>query len=61
MDSQDRIEKHTSLLRRVLPTVWTRPYGTGSGDAFDHIHLDLGYAVVTPNDAPGEPVEERIA
>ena len=29
MDSQDRIEKYGQIARRVLPGIWTRPYGGG--------------------------------
>lgn len=54
MDSRERIEKYTHLARRVLPGIWTRPYGGGEGFAFDHVHLDLGYATVVPHGAPGE-------
>jgi hypothetical protein len=54
MDSEERIEKYARLARRVLPGVWTRSYGTGAGDAFDHVHLDLGFTVVVPHQASGE-------
>jgi hypothetical protein len=54
MDSRERIEKYNRLARAVLPGVWARPYGAGEGYAFDHVHLDLGFATVVPHDAPGE-------
>lgn len=59
MDREERIEKFTNLLRRALPGVWTRPYGTGPGDAFDHVHLDLGYVALEPNAAAGDDVESE--
>ncbi|MBW3629022.1 MAG: hypothetical protein KY464_06960 [Gemmatimonadetes bacterium] len=59
MDSQDRIDKYSRLAREVLPGIWSRPYGPGSGFAFDHVHLDLGYATVVPHDAPSEGEEEQ--
>lgn len=59
MDSQDRIDKYSRLAREVLPGIWSRPYGPGAGCAFDHVHLDLGYATVVPHDAPGEGEEEE--
>ena len=58
MDSQEKIEKYSRLAREVLPGVWSRPYGAGAGFAFDHVHLDLGYATVVPHDAPSEAEEE---
>jgi hypothetical protein len=58
MDSQERIEKYSRLARDVLPGIWSRPYGAGAGFAFDHIHLDLGFATVVPHDAPSEAEEE---
>lgn len=58
MDSEERIEKYTRLARRVLPGVWTRPYGAGAGHAFDHVHLDLGFTTVVPHDADGEEVTD---
>lgn len=54
MDSQERIEKYSRQAREMLPGVWTRPFGAGRGFAFDHIHLDLGFASVVPHDAPSE-------
>ena len=54
MDSQERIEKYSRLARDLLPGIWSRPYGAGAGFAFDHVHLDLGFATVVPHDAPSE-------
>ena len=54
MDSQERIDKYSRLARDVLPGIWSRPFGAGPGFAFDHVHLDLGYATVVPHDAPSE-------
>jgi hypothetical protein len=54
MDSREKIEKYNRLARAVLPGVWARPYGAGEGYAFDHVHLDLGFATVVPHDAPSE-------
>jgi hypothetical protein len=53
MDDQEKIEKCNRLVCNLLPGIWTRPYGTGEGYAFDHVHLDLGYATVVPPDAEG--------
>lgn len=54
MDSQEKIEKYSRLARELLPGIWSRPFGAGEGFAFDHVHLDLGFATVVPHDAPGE-------
>ena len=59
MDSRDRIEKYTRLAREVLPGVWTRPFGEGPGYAFDHVHIDLGFAQVVPHDAADEEEKDR--
>ncbi|HEV2131115.1 MAG TPA: hypothetical protein VGR27_08430 [Longimicrobiaceae bacterium] len=54
LDDQEKIEKYNRLARNLLPGIWTRPYGTSEGYAFDHVHLDLGYVTVVPPDADGE-------
>ena len=35
---------------KTLPGIWTRPYGTPTGYAEDHLHLDLGYVLSVPRD-----------
>ena len=52
MDTRERIEKMNGLVARLMPGVWTRPYGSTAGTVDDHIHIDLGYALTTP---PGLP------
>ena len=54
MDSKEKIEKFSRLARDLLPGVWARPFGAGPGFAYDHVHLDLGFAIVVPHDAPSE-------
>ncbi len=54
MDSREKIEKFSRLARETLPGMWTRPFGGAPGQAFDHVHLDLGYVTVAPHDASGE-------
>jgi|RhiMethySRZTD1v2_1073278.scaffolds.fasta_scaffold811749_2 hypothetical protein len=49
LDTEERIERYGTLARRLLPSVWVRPYGTDAGTANDHLHLDLGYVTVVPN------------
>ena len=54
LDSQDKIERYARLVDRKLPGIWTRPYGNEKGTADDHLHIDLGYMVVVPREAPSE-------
>lgn len=54
MESQDRIERYGQIARRVLPGIWTRPYGGGAEHVFDHVHIDLGYTTIVPFDAPSD-------
>lgn len=59
MDDQDKIAKYNEIARSLLPGIWARPFGAGEGFAFDHVHLDLGFATVVPHDAPGEDEGEE--
>ena len=54
LDSQDKIEKYARQMTRLLPSVWVRPYGHAKGEADDHLHVDLGYVLLTPEPAPSE-------
>jgi hypothetical protein len=54
LDSQERIEKYTRLVNKLLPALWVRPYGHAKGQADDHLHVDLGYVLVTPESAESE-------
>lgn len=42
------IEHYRQIVRRILPGVRVRPYGTTPGTTYDHLHLDLGYLTVQP-------------
>ncbi len=53
LDTQDTIERYADRARAALPAVWVRPYGHAPGLADDHLHLDFGYTVTVPRDAPG--------
>lgn len=48
LDTQDRIERWAKVAARVSASLWIRPYGHDKGFADDHLHLDIGYAVLTP-------------
>ena len=60
LDSRDVIERYASIARDVLPGVWIRPYGDGHAEADDHLHIDVGYVVSTPREAPGEPYNPKL-
>jgi len=54
LDTRERIERWAALAIRVAPGLWARPWGGGPGEADDHLHLDLGYLVVTPREREEE-------
>jgi hypothetical protein len=54
LDDQEKIERYSRIATRLLPGAWARPYGHDTGYADDHLHLDLGYVIVTPRDATSE-------
>lgn len=58
LDNQEKIERYARIVDRKLPGVWTRPYGSEKGFADDHLHIDLGYMLVVPHEAPSEDVGE---
>lgn len=51
LDNRSAIERFSLIARQALPGIWTRPYGTPTGYAEDHLHLDLGYVLSIPRDA----------
>lgn len=61
LDSREAIEQYAAVARETIPGVWIRPYGQGPGLADDHLHLDLGYVVAIPRDAPGETFNPKLA
>ncbi len=54
LDTQEKIERYARIADRRIPGCWTRPYGSEKGFADDHLHLDLGYMLVVPREAPSE-------
>lgn len=59
LDSQDKIERYARVADRKIPGCWIRPYGSEKGFADDHLHIDLGYILVTPREAPSEKLCEE--
>jgi len=60
LDDQEVVERYAEIARDVLPGVWVQPYGTGPGDVDDHLHLDVGYVISIPRDAPGERYHPKL-
>jgi hypothetical protein len=56
LDDREAIERFAAMARSVLPGVWTRPFGSGRGFTDDHLHLDFGYVVSVPREAPADPL-----
>jgi hypothetical protein len=50
LDSPEQIERLGRLFNRLLPSVWTRPYGHARGQADDHLHVDIGFPVHVPHE-----------
>ena len=61
LDSPETIRRYASLAREVIPTVWTRPLGDERMLTDDHLHVDLGYVVSVPREAPGETYNLKLA
>lgn len=54
LDDERTITRYSRLARSLSPAVWVRPYGHGVGETDDHLHLDVGFAVVAPHDGGDE-------
>jgi hypothetical protein len=48
LDTEERIERFSKLALKVAPAVWVRPFGHEKGFADDHLHVDIGYARLSP-------------
>lgn len=51
LDDERTITRYSRLARSLSPALWARAYGHGVGQTDDHLHLDVGFAVVTPHEA----------
>jgi hypothetical protein len=54
LDTQEKIERYGRMAEKRIPGCWVRPYGHEKGFADDHLHIDLGYMLVVPHEAPSE-------
>lgn len=52
LNERDSIERYAAIARNEMPGVWTRPFGFHHGQTDDHLHIDFGYVVSTPRNAP---------
>jgi hypothetical protein len=57
IDSKEKVERYAQIVRSLLPSVRTRPWGQLPGYSFDHLHVDLGYVLVEPGDSTQTPPE----
>lgn len=60
LDTRERIERYAEIARETLPGAWIRPAGGDRGFSDDHLHLDFGYVVAVPHDAPGDPFNPKL-
>lgn len=60
LDNREVVEHYTTIVRDVLPGVWVQPYGTAPGQVDDHLHLDVGYVISIPREAPGERYHPKL-
>jgi len=44
------MEKYRTIAASLSPAVFVRPFGRGEGQTGDHLHIDLGYARLTPRE-----------
>jgi hypothetical protein len=44
------IEKYRAIASALSPAVFVRPFGREEGQTDDHLHIDLGYASLTPRE-----------
>lgn len=54
LDTQAAVVRFNRVIRKLMPGVYVRPYGPRTGEADDHVHLDLGYTVTVPHAARSE-------
>ena len=48
LDDIKSIEKYAAIAVSLSLAVLVRPFGSGAGEADDHLHLDLGFLTLTP-------------
>ena len=48
------IERYRTIAASLSPAVFVRPFGREKGQTSDHLHIDLGYARLTPRECSEE-------
>ena len=61
LDTPETIRRYAALVHDLIPTVWTRPLGDVRMMTDDHLHVDLGYVISIPREAPGETYNLKLA
>lgn len=54
LDDRESIARYATIARDTLPGAWIRPYGQKRGQTDDHLHIDFGFVLSVPRDAPEE-------
>ena len=50
LDDVKSIEKYGAVAASLSPAVFVRPFGPHRGQTDDHLHIDLGFASLTPRE-----------
>src|SRR5947208_17046596 len=50
LDNAKSIEKYGAIASSLSPAVFVRPFGPERGQTDDHLHIDLGFANLTPRE-----------
>jgi hypothetical protein len=50
LDDAKSIEKYRAIAASLSPAVFIRPFGSERGQTNDHLHIDLGFASLTPRE-----------
>src|SRR5216117_2323843 len=50
LDEVKSIEKYGAVAASLSPAVFVRPFGPHRGQTDDHLHIDLGFASLTPRE-----------
>jgi len=50
LDTRRSIERYGSVAASLGPAVFVRPFGIEPGKTDDHLHIDLGFASLTPRE-----------
>jgi hypothetical protein len=57
-NTRESIDRARTQIKSIMQSLWVRPYGHGIGEADDHLHVDIGYAVLEPRGGVGRDPEE---